>query len=220
MIDYANKSHSALRPAGILGPGMRLMGNLQFSAKASVISLAFVIPILLLGWSATQSFLNNRRNTQHEIEGVSVLRSFVPLNQHLVIARNATRAMIGGFDALDAYKASRSNADAMFARLDQELTHSADPLMIREAFNNLRQTWNETAKSGNGLDASGQSTVFVPVTNAGISLLSRISDRSGLVLDPQMDTLYLGLVENYYLIPESDLLYLMLQMAYILSLKI
>jgi methyl-accepting chemotaxis protein len=194
MTDYANKTHSALRPTGFWGPGMRLMGNLQFSAKASVISFAFVLPIFLLGWFVTQSYLDNRRNTQNEIEGVSVLRSFVPLNQHLVIVRNATRAMIGGFDALAAYKASRSNADAMFARLDQELTQSADPLMIREAFKELRQTWNETAKSSNGLDASGQSTVFVPVTNAGIALLSRISDRSGLVLDSQMDTLYLGLV--------------------------
>ncbi|AGX87158.1 methyl-accepting chemotaxis protein [Candidatus Symbiobacter mobilis] len=194
MSDHVTKTHRAWRPAGLWGPGMRLMGNLQFSSKALVISLAFVIPILSLGWSATQSYLENLRTTQHEIEGVRVLRSFVPLNQHLVIARNATRAMIGGFHASDAYQASRGHADAMFTKLDQALTQTADPLKIREAFNDLRQTWDATAQSGNGLDASGQSTVFVPVTNAGIALLSRISDRSGLVLDPEMDSLYLGLV--------------------------
>jgi methyl-accepting chemotaxis protein len=169
------------------------MGNLQFSAKALVITLAFLLPIALLGWTVTKSYLDNRQVTQDEIEGVQILKSFVPLNQQLVTARNATRATIGGFDGSSAYQASRRSADALFAKLDQELTQSADPLQLREAFNALRKSWDATANSVNGLDATGQSTVFVPVTAAGIGLLSQIADHSGLMLDPDLDTLYLGL---------------------------
>ena len=193
MTNHLNQSNGALHPGGLWGPGTQLMGNLQFSAKAMVISLAFLIPMAMLGWTVVTTYLDDVHTTQHEMEGVSILRSFVPLNQHLVTARNATRAVIGGFDASEDYKASRSHADDIFASLDQEITRTADPLMIGGAFNDLRQTWDATAKSSNGLDASGQSTVFVPVTQAGIALLARISDRSGLVLDPAIDTLYLAL---------------------------
>jgi methyl-accepting chemotaxis protein len=193
MSDQMESVQTSSRLAFLWAPGIRLMGNLQFSAKALVISVAFLVPIALLGWTVTTNYLDNRQLTQDEIEGIQVLKSFVPLNQQLVTARNATRATIGGFDASSSYQASRSNADALFAKLDQELTQNADPLHLRDAFNALRKSWDATAKSVNGLDASGQSTVFVPVTAAGISLLSQIADHSGLVLDPDIDTLYLGL---------------------------
>ena len=183
----------SVRPTGLFVPGMRMMGNLQFSAKAIVISLAFLIPIVLLGWLIFKTYQDSQQVTQREIDGVRVLRSFAPLNKDLVTARNATRAVIGGFDAASTYKTSRSSADARFAKLDQELAQTADPLALRASFNKLRTAWDATSKSANGLDASGQSTVFVPVTAAGIALLVQISDQSGVVLDPYIDTLYLGL---------------------------
>jgi signal transduction histidine kinase/CheY-like chemotaxis protein len=177
----------------LLEPGVRLMRNLPFSTKAGVITLVFLIPILLLGSAAVVDYLDRSEFTQHELHGMQLLQSFAPLNQQLVLARNTTRARLGGFDALADYTASRARADALFTQIDRELSHSGDPHDLRSALTALRHKWEDTASTAMQTEGEAKQTVFVPVTEASIEFVQQISDRSGIILDPEIDTLYLGL---------------------------
>lgn len=65
--------HSPLQAYGVWAPGVVLMRNLGFSAKASVISLVFLVPILLLlAWlmqSQTEQAMQNRLDaTRQHVE--------------------------------------------------------------------------------------------------------------------------------------------------------
>ena len=55
---------------GLFGPGMRLMGNLQFAAKALLICLMFMLPIAWLTWSFYRSHTDRMAFSAKELLGV------------------------------------------------------------------------------------------------------------------------------------------------------
>jgi methyl-accepting chemotaxis protein len=177
----------------MFAPGVRLMGNMQFGGKALLITLILSIPIFILGWASFSDYRDKSDANYAELSGVQMLGANVLLNQQLVIARNATRATLGGFEASQSYKEARHKADQLFAQTDKDLERSGDPLKLQARLSELRKIWDTTALSANGLDTTGQSTVFGPVAEASIDFLQLISDHSGLVLDPDIDSLYMSL---------------------------
>ena len=180
--------------AAVWRPGVRWMGQLQLAGKALLISLVFLVPIVILSLASLMDYQVRRNANAAELGGVQTLRSYVLLNQYIIGARNATRATLGGFDASQAYKDSRSHADALFAQASQDLQANGDPLNLQAPLAALQKKWDSTATSTNGLDATGQSTVLAPVTTAVAEFLQLVSDRAGLVLDPDVDSLYLSLL--------------------------
>ena len=180
-------------PYGIWALGMRLMGWLRFPAKATIISSAFLLVIAYLGYTVWADYREKVAFARTEQQGVDVLKAFVPFNQELVLARNLTRATLGGFDVGSAYNDARAAADQRFPAIQKVLEQQQDALSLKEPVAALGRLWAETANSKNGLDASGQNTVFAPITKASIELAAHIADQSGIVLDPDVDTLYLGL---------------------------
>jgi signal transduction histidine kinase/ActR/RegA family two-component response regulator len=169
------------------------MRNLPFTTKAWVITLVFLIPIVVLGSAAVADYLDRTEFTQHELQGMQLLQSFAPLNQQVVAVRGAIRVRQGGFDALADYTASRANVEVLFKKIGQELIHSGDPHDLRPLLEALRNKWNTTVNTAVETELDSDNTVFAPVTAASIEFIQQISDRSRIVLDPEIDTLYLGL---------------------------
>jgi signal transduction histidine kinase len=190
-----NITATALTPLRqALEPGTRLMQRLDFSAKAQLILLVFVIPIVLLGSALMSSFWKDHTFTQRELQGTYWLSSFAPLNQQLLVARNSARAQLGGFDAGESYKNSRARFDALSTPVDVELAELGDPLNLRPAWQNLLLQWQATASTDDSVEKTSGRTVFGPISEASAQFVSQIGDVSGLILDPDIDTLYLSLI--------------------------
>jgi methyl-accepting chemotaxis protein len=175
---------------GPWAPGVRLFRNLSFRSKALVISAAFLLPILLMSayyFSTMRALISF---TQNERVGVQLMTEFAPVLKGVIDTRNATRAMLGDFDAARQYEQARRETDAAMGRLNDLLVRTGDPLALGPAAQKLKAAWDETASAKNGVDAKGR-TVFGPVTAASVELLNQIGDRSNLVLDPDLDSFYL-----------------------------
>jgi len=179
------------RHHGILALGVRLFRTLQFRSKALIVSLTFVLPILVLAaslWSTTQETINFAAK---ERAGVVILRSLMPVFEDILGVRNATRSMLGGFDAASDYREARERTDKAIAALKKSVVDSGDRFGIAPAVAKLESAWQATAQAKNGADDQGR-TVFGPVTTALVGILTKIGDDSGLVLDPDIDSFYLA----------------------------
>jgi methyl-accepting chemotaxis protein len=175
---------------GIWAPGIRLFRAIGFRAKAMIISAVFLVPIVLLSWYSFSQITAQIQFTQKERQGVALMSEFAPVLKGVIDTRNATRAMLGQFDAHKQYQAARGQTDAALARLQALIKRSGDPLGLAPATDKLKAAWDETAKAKNGVDGNGR-TVFGPVTAAAVDLLNQIGDNSNLVLDPELDSFYL-----------------------------
>ncbi len=175
---------------GVWGPGVRLFRRLAFRSKAAIVSIAFIVPILVLTaslWQSTQEIIDFARKEQ---TGVTALRSLMPVYEALLMARNATRAGIGGIDTSGDYRAARAKADQAIADLRRSVKASGDPVGIEAAVDKLDQSWQATAQAKNGVDEQGR-TVFGPVSESLVAILVKVGQDSNLLLDPDVDSFYL-----------------------------
>jgi len=174
---------------GIWAPGVRLFRRLGFRAKALLISAVLLIPAIVTGSAFLKSVQDQIEFTLEERSGVAAMTAFVPVLHHVVAVRNATRAKLGGLDTANDYSAARARVDASLAAFEAHLEKTGDPLQLREPTEVMKKAWDATASSAHGADSSGR-TVFGPVADASLKVMVGITDRSKLVLDPDVDSLY------------------------------
>jgi methyl-accepting chemotaxis protein len=175
---------------GAWSPGVRLFRNLRFRTKALIVSLVLLLPAVVLGLAFVQDTKHQIDFTAKERAGVATLQVFQPVLLGVLEARNATRAMLGGYQAAaKPYAEARQRVDQGLADLQNQLKASGDPLNLQARVDALQAAWQATASSQNGADAQGR-TVFGKVTEASLKVMEALSDESNLVLDPDMDSLY------------------------------
>jgi len=181
---------NVFRVHGIWGPGVRLMRNLNFAAKASLISGLFLVAVVLLGYFFTTSQLDQITFAKKERQGVESLTKFLPTYAAIQKTRNASQATLGGFDGAQRYQSARAEVDKSLESFEQHLAATGDPLKLSAQHQTLKTAWAATANAVNGGDDKGRS-VFSPVFEAILELLAVMGDQSNLVLDPELDSFYL-----------------------------
>ncbi len=175
---------------GPWAPGVRLFRSLRFRSKAFLISAILLAPAFVVGSAYLNSVQDQVQFSIKERQGVAVMQRVLPVLQALLEVRNATRSTLGDYDATQDYAAARQKFDQSIKALGTFLKDSSDPLQLTPRIEDLQAKWQATASSRNGADEKGR-TVFGPVTEGLIKIIENVGDESNLVLDPDLDTLYM-----------------------------
>ncbi len=174
---------------GVWAPGVRLFRQIQFKSKAAFIMAVLLLPMAVLVADSWQNYAAQINVLNKERAGVAAMANLAPVLKAVVETRNATRATLGGHRVDTDYQAGRAATDRALADMKASLIQSGDPLVLRPSLEKLETEWAATASSQNGVDSNGR-TVFGGVTKSSIELLTRLSDESGLTLDPELDSFY------------------------------
>ena len=145
---------------GVWSPGVRLMRNLSFVAKALIISLVFLVPVVVLGYFFTASQYEQIDSAAKERVGAASLRQFVPVYSAILNAQSTALAAKGATEEGSRNQQARAQADQALAVFEKHLTESQDVLGLLPALANLKAAWNATA----------QSPAFDPVSAALLSV--------------------------------------------------
>jgi methyl-accepting chemotaxis protein len=193
---------SSTQPTGLFGPGMRLMGNLQFSGKAVLICLVFLLPLVWLAWSFYSSQIGSIAFSAKELKGISYNREIFPMiNQAQQWRRDATAAAASGTapstmqDVVAKLKIAQDRLAAVQASHGSDLA-TAKPY---EALQKALAQAEAVNVPGRSIDE-----VFVAHSDhikAMVSLLTAVSDSSNLTLDPDIDSYYL-MDATYFRLPD------------------
>jgi methyl-accepting chemotaxis protein len=166
------------------------MRNISFAYKALIICVLFLAPLgtSLFFFAASQN--DQIQFAKNERHGVAVISKLNAVQTGVTRTRNITRASLGGLDLSSRYLAARSETDVALDALDKHIKQSGDPLGLAQSVNELKKVWAETVTAKNGVDGQGR-TVFGPVSKSLDLLINEAGDRSGLVLDPDVDSFYI-----------------------------
>jgi len=180
---------AADRHFGVFGPGVALLERVGFGVKASIISLAFLIPIFLLGYFFVTAQNDQIAFSEKEDMGADALELLAPVANQVVQLRNATRAGAGGVPTQNDYTEGRARVDRALKDFLAHLDASGDPLALKPKAQQLKAAWEATATSKNGVGPDGRS-VYGPINNLLNGLFEDLGDNSNLVLDPDLDSFY------------------------------
>jgi methyl-accepting chemotaxis protein len=167
---------------GLWAPGVRLFRAIGFRAKATIIALTFVLPIVVLAWQYLGDKADAIAFSAKERDGVAVMREALPLLQMLQRQRLADAQLAPPDAALaPALREQWTRFEAVHK------TH-AEALGTGAAYDRLLAAGKAGAA---GADPVALFAARTPQIVALIDLLGAVADGSNLTLDPDLDTYYL-----------------------------
>ena len=194
MADAASFNHRALPSAGgisvseffryhgLWAPGVRLFRAIGFRAKATIIALTFVLPIVVLGWQYMGDKADAISFSAKERDGVAVVREALPLLQMLQRQRLIDAQLAPADPALAAALREK------WSRFEAVHKTHAPALGTAAVYDKLV----EAGKAGSAAtDPASSFAARTPQILALIDLLGAAADGSNLTLDPDLDTYYL-----------------------------
>jgi len=165
---------------GIWGPGIRLMRNLKFVLKATLICSMFLVPLAWLSWSYLSNITTQVNFSAKERLGIRYNQALLPL---MAAAQELRRASSAG-ESTDAGLSALRQAQAALATTEQQL---GAELNSAKAYAAVGSAFAATAQTtGEAAFASHSQRVLALQT-----LLGQVNDTSNLTLDPDIDSYYL-----------------------------
>jgi methyl-accepting chemotaxis protein len=187
---------------GLFGPGIRLMGNLQFSGKALLICLVFLLPVVWSSWSLYSTKASSMAFSTKELLGVKYNREIFPLiNAAQQLRRDATAMAANGAtpSTLADVQVKLKQAQEKLAAVDGELGSQLD---TSKAYAAVQKAFTDAMAAGSA--AKGMDAVFEAHTahiKALVALMLQVTDASNLTLDPDIDSYYL-MDSSYFRMPD------------------
>jgi methyl-accepting chemotaxis protein len=185
---------SFFRYHGVWAPGVRLFRRIGFRAKALVISLAFGVPIVVLGWSYFADKAAAIGFSAKERLGVAYAEALAPVAQALQDERRA--ALAGGREDSAALAQALQRLQAAEQAHGEALATAGDLAALRQAL----------SAPPAGTDAGALLAAYDRRMAAVTTLLATSTDQSNLTLDPDIDTYYLMDASMFRLVPMAEAL--------------
>jgi methyl-accepting chemotaxis protein len=173
---------------GPWAPGVRLFRKLSFPAKAAIISVAFLIPLLVLAWSFTQSHIADSDFVHAERQGVAYVRPLIKLMAAATRERQLARVHARGEPATDLPKV-REQVDTLWAEIQAKDQAQRDLLLTAAPFDKARQAWVSLRKVVGGSPEQLFDSYSTAI-GAQQALLEWVVDSSKLALDPEIGSYY------------------------------
>lgn len=176
----------------LMAPGARLMFALRMRSKLLLLAAAVLLPMTLMMGLSLQVQWAQRSFIVGELQGVQVIERLLPLTLEVQKHRGLTERVLRGDTAAetqrnDARAALKAAVDQFDAVLDQPMDYR-----LGDTWQPLRTQLLELAAGRVG-DRPGPAFAQHTLALEGIRQLGlRNGDRSGLVLDPEAISYYLG----------------------------
>jgi methyl-accepting chemotaxis protein len=169
---------------GIWAPGVRLFRQLKFSAKAGLISLAFLVPLLLLGAAYLRASQATIDFARHELAGVDMVKQLEPW---LIEVQKQRRLVLSGL----AGQVDVAQIETRLRAFETLAKTQPDGLDLRPELAEVVRVHEAMARAGTSVDSPDFEPRMQAYVDALTGLRTTALDRSNLTLDPDQDTYYL-----------------------------
>jgi len=177
----------------LLAPGITLMNRLRYAYKFGLISLIFLLPIAVLFGLFVMESSNGIVFAEKEQKGAAYLMPLKGLVENTQQHRGMMAGLLGG-DASFASKAEEKRkqiedasalVDAADSRYGEELGTSAQWKSVKDQWQGLR---------GNVLNLNPKQSfaAHTALISNILALMTKVADSSNIMLDPDLDSSYVG----------------------------
>jgi methyl-accepting chemotaxis protein len=173
----------------VSSPLRDLFRKLRFRSKATLISVAFAIPTLLLGWSFVTAKLESIATAKLELYGLTYINELVPTFKVARDVRRLTMTEVTQPGSAPELKEAAAALQAEMTRIKAADARYGDRMKSHQLIAEVVKLQEASAPA-----AAGLFKVFATHNKLAGKLsavTAKIADESGLTLDPEIDTYYM-----------------------------
>ena len=171
-------------PHGVWAPGVKLMRQLDFRAKALIITVCFVLPLVLTATLWAQAQFDQREVVLLERQGVRYLQAAVPVMQSAQQLRAiADRQAAGESVASSERDAAAAMLTSRLAALQARETEMGAVLGTAKDFQRVQEGAQSQLGAGDSQKAGANASAGAVA--ALMDAIKTVASSSGLLLDPE-----------------------------------
>lgn len=177
----------------LISPAIALMDRLRYPAKFALLFTVVLIPMLFMAGTLIKQFRTETKSLEQERYGLRYIAALRTPIEHIQQHRGMTNAFRNGATQFkERIFNKREEIDGYFAeleRVDRELkgTLQTDGMLAK-----LNQQWNDIKIHAMDQELSATIAAHNLLVADGLKLLNHISNTSGIILDPQLDSFHMG----------------------------
>tara|TARA_R110002050_G_scaffold9504_2_gene33451 strand:+ start:27237 stop:29249 length:2013 start_codon:yes stop_codon:yes gene_type:complete len=169
-----------------------LMNQLTYPKKMLVISAVFLVPIILLISLVLSQLSSGISVTEKEARGLEYIKTVRQLYQHIPQHRGITNAYLNGAsDFKSKIMQQRQVIIADIAAIDVIDNQLGDEFGTHERWSEIKQAWQQLESQENNISAKRIFEQHTQLVARIYELFEHVSNQSGLVLDPALNTSFI-----------------------------
>ncbi len=177
----------------IFSPSTALMNRLSSTNKMLFISIAFMIPLIMLQSITIVDQLDKIQVTTQEQKGSEYIAALRQLIQNLPAHRGMTNAYLSGNDSFKPKLLARRQKIADNIKVINEInSRLGKELGVDNKWSQNKSTWKRLesdAFTGKAKDIFARHTALIANI---LEMISTVSDDSGLTMDPDLESFYIA----------------------------
>ncbi len=190
----------------IMSPATQLMNRLKYRPKMAIVTLFFMLPLLAVSYLLLQELNTGIALTAKEQRGLEYIRTVRQLYQHLPQHRGMTHAYLNGAAAFrDKIMATRDRIREDIRAIDAVDRRYGGEFGTRSSWKSIKDDWRRLEQRAFDGRADRIFAAHTQLIGRIYRLFSRVSNQSGLLLDPELNTALLidALVYRLPLVTEN-----------------
>jgi methyl-accepting chemotaxis protein len=168
------------------------MSQLSYPMKMIIISVLFMVPLVVVSFLLMGELSAKIEATEKEQRGLEYIKTVRQIYQHLPQHRGMTNAYLNGASAFkEKILAKREATKSDIAAIDEIDSRYGDEFGTHELWASIKLDWERLEKSsfdGPAGSVFGRHTALITDVYA---LFEQVSNQSGLVLDPNINTSFI-----------------------------
>ena len=173
-------------------PAVALMNRLKYPFKFGLIGLVALLAIAYLLTVMTLGLRASLAQGQRELAGLEAIKPIFPLVQQVQLHRDLSNGVLSGDAGLkDRVAAAAKEISSAFARADAVMARLGDEVGQQEEWKQLREEWTALVQEWADMTGPASFSAHGAVIQRAMQIVTGIGDASGLVMDPDLESYYL-----------------------------
>lgn len=179
----------------LISPAIALMDRLRYPAKFALLFTVVLIPMLLMAGTLVRQFQTEANASKQERNGLRYLAALRTPIEHIQQHRGMTNAFRNGATQFkDRIFSKREEIDSYFAALEKVDSELRGALKTDNMLAKLNQQWNDIKTRAMDEELSVTIAAHNRLIADSLKLLNHLSNTSGIILDPTLDSFHMGFV--------------------------
>ncbi|NOQ93997.1 MAG: HAMP domain-containing protein [Methylophaga sp.] len=171
---------------------IQLMNKLSYPKKMLLISIVFLVPIVLLITLLLSQLGSGIATAEKETRGLEFVKTVRQMYQHLPQHRGMTNAYLNGSSSFKSKILSkRKEIVADIAAIDAVNSRLGEEFSTQSLWAEIKQDWKQLEPNAFYNPAKQTFQEHTALIAKIYTLFEHISNKSGLVLDPELNTFYI-----------------------------
>ena len=177
----------------LISPAIALMDKLRYPAKFALLFTIVLIPMLFMAGTLVKQFQAESRYLEQERHGLRYIAALRKPIEHIQQHRGMTNAFRNGAEQFrERIFSKRQEIDSYFADLEGVDRELQPALKTEGLLAKLSQQWSDIKTQAMDQELNAAIAAHNLLIADSLKLLTHISNTSGIILDPQLDSFHMG----------------------------